>query len=288
MAVSFWSRVLWYIACNRNLRWVRPLQAEQDMKVERAIPAAAAGLTGHSWQYLYRGSAECFIDALCADARQHPAVHHPYLQRLAEGALPDLPWAIRDYCHQYHTYSAGFTDYLTAAIQGLASARHQRVLRQNLAEELGQADPANPEGAPHTELFQRFRRAAGVTPEYDAATAPCTTVTVWRDLFLQKCRSAQPGVAIGAIGIGTELIVSSIYRFLHQAVTRHLSMAPADYLFLTLHLDCDDDHAAQLRAVSIELAEDDSLREALRFGVLSSLNLRHAFWDVMLARAMAR
>jgi pyrroloquinoline quinone (PQQ) biosynthesis protein C len=248
----------------------------------------ASPSVGHSWAYLYQGSAEAFVDALCADARAHPAVNHPYLQRLASGDLPDVPAAIRDYCHQYFFYSGGFTRYLEAAINGLQSPAHREVLRQNLAEERGEADPANPQGLPHTVLFQRFRRAAGVSPAFEAETPPSTTVCVWRDLFLQKCQSAQPGVGVGAIGIGTELVVSSIYRYLYEAVTRHTALSAEDCLFLTLHLDCDDQHAEALRQVSVELAAEPGLREALRFGALSSLNLRQAFWDVMLARALAR
>lgn len=239
-----------------------------------------------SWAYLYQGSPEAFIEALCADVMRHPAVNHPYLQRLASGNFPDMHAAIRDYCHQYYFYSAEFTSYLEAVIGGLGSALHRDVLRQNLKEEQG-FDPGNPGNIPHTVLFQRFRRAAGVSPEYDAVTPPCTTATVWRDLFLQKCKSRQPGVGLGAIGLGTEMIVSTIYGYLHQAVTSHTDMKPEDYLFLTLHLDCDDEHAEKLKEISLELAEEQNNREALRFGVLSSLNLRNAFWDVMLARAVA-
>jgi len=240
-----------------------------------------------SWAYLHQGSPAQFIEALCADVMEHPAVDHPYLRRLASGDLPDIHAAIRDYCHQYYFYSAEFTSYLEAVIGGLQSAVHRDVLRKNLAEEKGH-DAANPDGVPHTELFKRFRRAAGVTPEYDAATPPSTTVTVWRDLFLQKCMSRQTGVGVAAIGIGTEMIVSTIYGHLHRAVTQHTGMKPEDYLFLSLHLDCDDQHAEDLTAISLELAEDHGHREALRFGALSSLNLRNAFWDVMLARAVAR
>ena len=172
-------------------------------------------------------------------------------------------------------------------IGGLQSAIHRDIVRRNLQEEKGH-DPANPDGIPHNELFQRFRLAAGVTPEYDAATPPSTTVTVWRDLFLQKCMSRQPGVGVAAIGIGTEMIVSTIYNYLYEAVIHHSDMKPEDYLFLELHLDCDDEHAEDLRQISLELAQDHGCREALRFGALSSLNLRNAFWDVMLARAVAR
>ena len=240
-----------------------------------------------SWAFLHQGTPEAFIEALSLDAMRHPAVHHAYLERLADGDLPDMHAAIRDYCHQYYFYSAEFTSYLEAVIGGLQSALHRDVLRRNLEEERGH-DAANPHGIPHSVLFQRFRRAAGVTVEYDAATPPCTTVLVWRDLFLQKCMSRQPGVGLAAIGLGTEMIVSTIYGYLHRAVTLHSDMKPDDYLFLTLHLECDDEHAANLKEISLELAEDQSHREALRFGVLSSLNLRNAFWDVMLARAVAR
>ena len=238
-----------------------------------------------SWAFLHQGSPEEFIEALCVDAMKHQAVHHPYLQRLADGDFRDMPSAIRDFCHQYYFYSADFTSYLEAVIGGLSSAIHRDVLRKNLEGEKGD-DPANPEGIPHTELFKRFRQAAGVTPEYDAKTSPCTTVIVWRDLFLQKCKSRQPGVGLAAIGLGTEMIVSTIYGYLHQAVTKHTDLKPEDYLFLSLHLECDDEHAAALKGISLELAEDLNHREALRFGVLSSLNLRSAYWDVMLARAI--
>lgn len=240
-----------------------------------------------SWELLYKGTAEAFAEALCEEAFAHPAVHHPYLKRLADGNLPDIAMAIRDYCHQYYFYSSQFPAYLEAVSSGLQSPAHRKVLIDNLEEERGHGEAANPDHIPHTELFQRFRRAAGVTPEYDAATPACTTAKVWGALFLQKCQSRQPGVGLGAIGIATEMIVSTVYGYLQKAVKTHTAMKPDDYLFLTLHLDCDDQHAADLKQISIELAGDHDVREALRFGVLSSLNLRNAFWDVMLARAVA-
>lgn len=241
-----------------------------------------------SWALLNQGSADEFVDALCADALAHPAVNHGYLQRLAAGDLPDVQAAIRDFCHQYYFYSAEFTSYLEAVIGGLVNARHRDTLRHNLAEEQGRCHVTGTEDVPHTELFQRFRLAAGVTADYDRSHEPTTTVLIWRDLFLQKCQSRQAGVGLGAIGIGTELVVSRLYHYLHAAVQTHTELQPDDYLFLTLHMDCDDEHAEDLKQISIELAEDHTLREALRFGVLSSLNLRNAFWDVMLARALVQ
>lgn len=245
----------------------------------------AAAPPSESWELLNTGSAAEFVDALCADALRHPAVDHPYLRRMATGEVPDMGRAIRDYCHQYSIYCAEFPRYLEGVVGGLTSVRHREVVLENLREEQG-FDPRNPDSVPHTELFRRFRRAAGVTDDFDAQTPPCTTALIWRDLFLQKCQSRQPGVGLGAIGIGTELVVSRIYRYLHAAVSEFTSMEPEDFLFLTLHMDCDDDHADQLKGISVELAQEVEHREALRFGALSALNLRAAFWDAMLARAV--
>ena len=74
-----------------------------------------------SWELLHSGTAAEFIDALCRDALRHPAVDHPYLRRLAAGDLPDVRAAIRDYCHQYHAYSAEFPSYLEGVIEHLES-----------------------------------------------------------------------------------------------------------------------------------------------------------------------
>lgn len=238
-----------------------------------------------SWELLHRGNASDFVDALCNEAMQHPAVHHPYLKRLADGALPDMPFAIRDYCHQYHFYCSQFTRYLNAVIAGLSQEEHRRVVGHNLQEECGLGDTENPDCIPHSELFRRFSEASGVSESYQAAMPACSTVVVWRDLFLQTCQSRQLGLGLGAIGIGTEFIVSTVYNYLHQAVSGHSDMSAEDYLFLTLHMDCDDQHAADLKQISMELSEDLSVREALRFGVFTSLNLRHSFWDAMLSRA---
>lgn len=238
-----------------------------------------------SRELLHDGSAEAFVDALCADALAHPAVEHAYLTRLASGDLPDLHGALRDFCRQYHAYSAAFPRYLEAVIDALELERHRAAVRENLDEERGaDHDRSSADATPHTELFARLRRAVGANDD----EPPCDAALAWRDRFLELCASRPASIGLGAIGIGTELVVSSIYRHLHTAVERHTDLAPQDYLFLTLHIDCDDEHGDVMRRISVELAEDQGQREALRFGVFASLGLRHAFWDAMLARALAR
>jgi len=239
-----------------------------------------------SWELIAHGSAEEFVDALCAEAADHPAVHHPYLERIARGELPDVTWALRDYAYQYAFYSGEFPRYLEGVIASLDSEAHRACLLENLEEERG--DPASDslDRIPHTELFARFRRAVGVDEAYEAGHKPITTVEVWRDLALQKFRSPQRGVGLGAIGIGTEYVVPTIYTYILEGIRRHTRLDPTDYYFFTLHAHCDQAHAADLRRVTLEVATDPSTREAIRFGVGSALNLRKAFWDIMLSRAV--
>jgi pyrroloquinoline quinone (PQQ) biosynthesis protein C len=239
-----------------------------------------------TWELITKGTSTEFVDALSGEALDHPAVHHPYLERIASGDLPDVAWALRDYAYQYAFYSSEFPNYLMGVIANLESDAHREALLENLAEEQG--DPASDrlEHLPHVELFARFQRAIGIDDDYRATHKPSTTVEVWRDLALQKCRSEQIGVAVGAIGIGTEFVVPTLYTYLLEGIRRFTSLEPDDYYFFTLHATCDQEHAEDLRKITIDLAGPSDHREAIRFGALSALNLRKAFFDIMLSRAM--
>jgi len=239
-----------------------------------------------SWELITRGSAADFVDALCNEALDHPAVDHPYLERVAAGELPNVAWSLRDYAYQYAFYSAEFPNYLSGVIESLESQAHRETLLENLEEEKGDPESDDLTCMPHTELFARFKRAVGVGAQYEAEHKPSTTVEVWRDLALQKCRSEQIGVAVGAIGIGTELVVPRIYAYLIEGIKRYTQLKEEDYFFFTLHAACDQAHAEDLRQISIDIAQQAEHREALRFGALSALNLRKAFFDIMLSRAM--
>ena len=239
-----------------------------------------------SWELITRGSAVEFVAALEREALDHPAVHHPFLTRIASGELPDVEASLRDYAFQYACYSREFPTYLLSLIENLESPKHRATLLANLEEEQGDPAADRLERLPHTELFARFQRAIGVDDRYRRSHKTMTTVEIWRNLALQKSRSDQIGVAIGAIGIGTELVVPTLYTYLLEGIRKFTKLEEDDYFFFTLHAQCDQEHAADLREISIEIANGVDNREALRFGVFSALNLRKAFFDIMLSRAM--
>ena len=155
--------------------------------------------------------------------------------------LPDLRFALRDFGHQYYAYSAHFPRYLTALISKLESPAHRAALMENLTEESGQYEQEEldelaaigiePEwivGLPHPELFRRFRRALGVKD--GEAGAEELEVVCWREQFLTILNTGSAAEALGALGLGTETIVQTIYQPFVEAISR-IGMHPRDSVF---------------------------------------------------------
>lgn len=238
-----------------------------------------------------------FVRALTAEALAHRAVSHPYLAALGAGALPDLRWAMADFARHYFAYSRHFPRYLTATISKLESPTHRAALLDNLTEESGRYEAAELAelraagirsewivGLPHPALFQRFATAMGVDLAALAPEREADQVVCWRELFLDTLTHGSAAEAVGALGLGTENVVSTIYRPFVEA-TRRIGLDPRDAVFFPLHTAVDDHHQATLQDIAIDLAATPEGRTGLRRGMLKALTLRTAYWDWMLARA---
>lgn len=233
---------------------------------------------------LYTGSSREFVDSLISEIRNHSALSHPYLLGLSGGTFDNMDDVIRDYAYQYSFYSLWFTRYLEGVIKALPTEAHKVALQENLLEEQGNPTSERLEERPHVEIFRKFKSEIGIDSSYIDSHNPSTTTILWRDLFLQKCNSEVIGVGLGAIGLATEFIVPSIYRHIALAIENHSSFPASKSLFFRLHIDCDEDHAQNLIDVTIDVANNIETREAIRFGVISALNLRNSFWDSQISR----
>ncbi|MFN9621395.1 MAG: TenA family transcriptional regulator [Cyanobacteriota bacterium] len=240
--------------------------------------------------------AETFVDDLARRAIAHQAVRHPYLDALADGTLPDLHFALRDFGRQYYAYSAHFPRYLTALISKLEWPAHRAALMENLTEESGHYEQEEldelaligiePEwivGLPHPELFRRFRRALGVRDEESSEEE--LEVVCWREQFLAILTTGSAAEALGALGLGTETIVQTIYQPFVAAIGR-IGMHPRDSVFFPLHTAVDDHHQATLREIAIDLARTPQGRKDLAKGMQKALALRCSFWSWLHQRAM--
>ena len=232
------------------------------------------------------------INRISAEALTSSAVNHPYLLAIRNGDLPNIELAIKDFAFQYGIYSRQFPRYLSAVINNLNSPQHQQVLLENLTEEQGDTHDvelppdvlASITDVPHAKLFRRFQEAVGVDDHYRDTTHQIQAAVLWRDQFLQLCEIDEC-VGIGAIGIGTEFIVSSIYHQILKGLKAHSDLTVIERVFFDLHSQCDDEHAAQMILIAKDLAKDNTAYERIEYGAKMALNMRAMFWDKMLERA---
>ena len=236
-----------------------------------------------------------FVDRISSEAISHHAVNHPYLEALASGDLPDLRWALSDFGRHYYGYSAHFPRYLTQTISRLSEPRHRNGLLENLTEESGQYEDEELHeleeagiaadwivGVPHPELFKRFCDALKI--QVGAVHEDNLEVVCWREMFLDVLVSGSPAQAIGALGLGTENIVSTMYRHFLPALDR-VGIEPRDAVFFPLHALVDDHHQATLRDIARDFAGTADGRHDLIKGMRKALYLRAGFWDWLYNRA---
>jgi pyrroloquinoline quinone (PQQ) biosynthesis protein C len=284
-------------------RAVRAIAAMSDtlsrLTPERSQDMQGYGARGGDASGRQSDVPETFVDALAREALEHRAVCHPYLASLASGVLPDLQAALADFASHYCGYSAHFPRYLTAVISRLEQPAHRAALLANLTEESGQYEAEDLDvlqatgvqaewivGIPHPELFLRFCRALGVGDS--ALQGDHIEVVCWRESFLAVLTSGSPAEAIGALGLGTETIVRSIYRPFVTAIERLGTLAPADAVFFPLHTAVDDHHQATLRTIAIDFAATPQGRADLRKGMRKALALRDSFWGWLHQRALSQ
>jgi pyrroloquinoline quinone (PQQ) biosynthesis protein C len=237
-----------------------------------------------------------FVSQLAAESLRHRAVRHPYLIAMADGTFPDTRWALADFAQHYYTYSLHFPRYLTTVISRLENPEHRKALLENLTEESGIYEEEELEelakfgvehewikGIAHPLLFRRFSDAIGVRR---SDVGESDQVVCWREQFLQVLSSGPPAEALGALGLGTENIVRTIYGPFVKAINRLGDISPRNAVFFPLHTAVDDHHQETLQQISADFAKSSEGRVSLRRGMLKALQLRCAFWDWLYERAL--
>lgn len=232
-----------------------------------------------------------FVSAACSDVGKSDAVSHPYLHAIRNGDFPNMRLALQDFAFQYGLYNARFVRYMSVVIDNLSADEHKTILLANLAEEQGNAHDidlppdiqASIDGKSHARLYRRFQTALGLRNGALKATPECPGL-LWSQQFLALCKKNEC-VGVGAIGIGTELIVASIYNQILDGLKAHSDLTMTQRVFFDLHSICDDEHAAQMLLITEGLAQDKEACDQIAFGIQSAIALRSTFWDAMYERA---
>ncbi|MEC9476912.1 MAG: iron-containing redox enzyme family protein [Planctomycetota bacterium] len=239
-----------------------------------------------------------FLTKVAEEATAHRAVNHPYLEALREKSLPDMKWALADFARQYHGYSAHFPRYLTTVIGRLELPEHRAALMENLTEEAGIYESEEldelaeigvekgwVDGVPHPILFRRFCEAAGI--EDSAADHDSVEVICWREMFLAVLSGGSTAEALGALGLGTENVVSTMYQHFLPAL-EVLDVPASETVFFPLHAAVDDHHQETLMDISRHYAGTETGRLDLLKGMRKALALRAGFWDWLHMRALTK
>lgn len=238
------------------------------------------------------GNAASFIKRLKSEVLGSKAVKHPYLELMSKGGFPNYQLALQDFAWQYGAYSNEFSSCVSAVIDSLSDKQHQSILLENLEEENGghhHSDlPAeiirSIERKPHRQLYREFQSAIDIDETYRTNMPIIPTAKLWGQQFLQLCKGNQY-LGVGALGLGTELIVSQIYKQILEGLNSYTNLTREQRVFFELHSQCDEDHAAQLMLVTEDLCVTDAACEQVEYGVRMAITMRVLFWDRMLQRA---
>lgn len=76
------------------------------------------------------------------------------------------------------------------------------------------------------------------------------------DSMLSHCRNADPAIGLGALCLGAEGLVPSMYQDL-VAGFRAQGVPDETLQFFHLHISCDDDHALTLNRLMFELIDEE-------------------------------
>ncbi len=164
---------------------------------------------------------------------------HPFLIGCANGTvtLDEL----RSFLVQHGKYSRYFTRLLCALISQLDEGDDVLRLAENLTEELGCGEDAKMH-TPHSRIYADMLRDFGI----DLAAYPVNPATQnLIDTMFMLCRQRGGAAGLGAMCLGAEGLVPAVYARIVEGFGHH-GIDPRRLEFFTIHIKCDDNHAATM------------------------------------------
>jgi len=214
-----------------------------------------------------------FLDALETEIREHPALHHPFLRRFAQGGHRRLQhWA---FGLQHYQLVRVFTSYLEALLKSIPQPVVRDWIHRVLEDEY--ARPRSFDRS-HSALYRKFLRALGLTEEdWDRAEAlPETQAFI--DLHIELTSLRHYLVGLGAVGPGHEWAIPTMFTYLVDGL-RKVGVEEEALEYFTLHVAQDVEHGRLLRLAMARYAETPENQQRILEGARASLDARARFWD---------
>ena len=184
----------------------------------------------------------------------HRVRAHPFLWRCRNGTITLNE--LKEFLVQQGLYGSYFTRYLCALMSNLPSSDALLRLAENLFEELG-LDGGD--SSPHHIIYRNMLERFGLSIK-DIEPAPSTQKLI--DTMLHHCKNPNPSYGLGAICLGAEALVPTLYADLIAGFTS-CGVEAKDIEFFRIHVECDDGHAETLRDMMVDIADDDTDQVAI-------------------------
>lgn len=139
----------------------------------------------------------------------------------------------------------------------------------------------------HPALFRRFLTALGLDEAELARIEPVPATDDFNETYRSLCRDAHWLEGLAAMGPGTEGIVPSLYAQILQGIRTSGEVSPADYVFWTIHVHCDEGHARNIQEAMRPYASDPSLQRLIWRGAMRALGARQRWFDGLLGHVFA-
>lgn len=148
---------------------------------------------------------------------------------------------LQSFLAQHAHYSRRFTRYLCAVLSNLEDQEDFNQIFDNLCDEMGLKQDLT---IPHSLLYREMIKKMGV----DTTVSTTLETKQLIDAMQGYCRHPDPLYGVSAICLGAEAIVPELYFHIVNAFKAH-KVKDNDLIFFTVHIHCDDDHAAALRRI---------------------------------------
>jgi len=176
---------------------------------------------------------------------------------------------------EYRPYCDVFPRLLSAVAANTPDDTIRFTLIDNLWDEYGNGDIAKS----HRALYDRFLASLGVPPDAVVQSAYATKRYVTK--CLNFCKDSHYLCGLGFLGPGTESFTNSEYSTIYNGLRKlnDRSSGNLDLEFWEVHIDVDEDHAAEcIEAISASCCTDKDVERVME-GAMFAIEAEREFWD---------
>lgn len=223
-----------------------------------------------------------FVRQIQRQVKEHPAVNHPFLEKVTTTPMSRAAWAA--FAAQLHPHVHFFIPYMEHLLFSTFDMNAKLLTAKVLLDEYGEFSGA----VSHPELFRRFVVAAGGEgADHALFSTPLDPATIdMVETHVRLCRDEPFLVGIGAIGPAHELAITHMFPKLVEGL-RVSGFDEEERRFFSLHVEHDVEHADLLDVAISQMARTEEQQAQVRAGMEASLKARYALWSAMDRRMTA-